>query len=214
MAMREVATHDAGGRRALIDATVAAIEEDGLAGVSLRAITRRAEVSHAAPAHHFRDKAGLFTAVALEGFAELHRQLSEAAREPHVLRRLQALGLAYVTFAVNNRAHFEVMFRPELLTPNDPGLEVAGTATFAILREAMQGAQDEGHGLQWDVDDLTLACWALAHGIVELTATGVMDKAGYSGGAPRLADRLLNMVGELLWNASPSPQRDHPVTQP
>jgi AcrR family transcriptional regulator len=204
MSTSEAPAQDAGGRRALIDATVAAIEEDGLAGVSLRSITRRAAVSHAAPAHHFRDKAGLFTAVALEGFAELQRQMTEAAAEESSIKRLQALGMAYVNFAVTHRAHFEVMFRPELLTPDDPRLAVAGAATFAILRGAMQDAHAEGYGRHWDVDDLTLACWALAHGIVELTATGVMDKAGYTAGAPPLADKLLRMVGELFWDSNKS----------
>jgi len=46
---RELSGTDPVGRRALIDATVAAIEEEGLAGVSLRGIARRAAVSHAAP---------------------------------------------------------------------------------------------------------------------------------------------------------------------
>jgi AcrR family transcriptional regulator len=91
MATSELSAADVGGRRALIDATVAAIEEHGLAGVSLRAITRRAAVSHAAPAYHFGDKAGLFTAVALEGFELLQRAMNDAltqGRKRSALRRM------------------------------------------------------------------------------------------------------------------------------
>ena len=55
-------------RRALIHATVAAVAASGPTAVSLRGLAAELGVSHAAPVHHFGDKAGLFTAVAVEGF--------------------------------------------------------------------------------------------------------------------------------------------------
>ena len=46
-------------RRLLLDAALQLIEVEGVEGFSLRECARRAGVSHAAPAHHFVDKAGL-----------------------------------------------------------------------------------------------------------------------------------------------------------
>src|SRR6266496_3683288 len=67
-APRAVGEHFAGDlRQALLDAAVATLDEVGADGLSLREVARRAGVSHAAPAHHFTDKAGLLTAVATEG---------------------------------------------------------------------------------------------------------------------------------------------------
>ncbi|HMG40177.1 MAG TPA: TetR/AcrR family transcriptional regulator [Acidimicrobiales bacterium] len=198
---RATGATDGGGRQALIDATVAAIEEDGLAGVSLRAITRRAAVSHAAPAHHFGDKAGLFTAVAVEGFRDLEGRLTEAlraAREQGPAERLQALGVAYVTFATSHRAHFEVMFRPELLRPDDPELLRAGLATFALLRDAVQSAQDDGFGQGWNVDELALAAWALVHGIVQLTTYGVLGQFGLPVTPVALTASLTRFVSDVI----------------
>ena len=43
-------------------AAINALTESGPARLSLRELARRAGVSHAAPAHHFGDKAGLLTA--------------------------------------------------------------------------------------------------------------------------------------------------------
>ena len=57
--------------RALLEAALQAIVEVGPAAVSLRDLARRTGVSHAAPAHHFGDKAGLLTAVATDGFRRL-----------------------------------------------------------------------------------------------------------------------------------------------
>jgi len=64
--------------RVLLDTATQAILEVGPAAVSLRDLARRAGVSHAAPAYHFGDKAGLLTAVAVDGFERLAAALREA----------------------------------------------------------------------------------------------------------------------------------------
>ena len=54
--------------RAAIDGAIEEVESVGVAAVSMRRIARRAGVSHSALAYQFGDKAGIFTAVATEGF--------------------------------------------------------------------------------------------------------------------------------------------------
>ena len=61
------AYHHGDLRRALLAAALEAVGEVGPAALSLRDLARRAGVSHAAPAHHFGDKAGLLTALAARG---------------------------------------------------------------------------------------------------------------------------------------------------
>jgi len=60
---------------ALLRAAVETIGQTGPAAMSLREVARRAGVSHAAAAYHFGDKAGLFTAIAAEGYRELGEAL-------------------------------------------------------------------------------------------------------------------------------------------
>src|SRR2546423_14724494 len=55
----DMAYHHGDLRRALLAAAVEAIGEHGPAGGSLRDPARRADRPHPAPAHHFRDHAGL-----------------------------------------------------------------------------------------------------------------------------------------------------------
>src|SRR4051794_30389297 len=114
-------------RQAVLEAAIEEIEAVGPAAVSMREIARRADVSHAAPAHHFGDKAGIFTAIATEGYRLLTEATSAAAVGDGAL--VQG-GLAYVQFAVTHRAHFEVMFRPDLYRPDDPDLVAAREASF------------------------------------------------------------------------------------
>jgi AcrR family transcriptional regulator len=98
-------------RRALLKAAAEAITEQGVASLSMRDLARRAGVSHAAPGHHFGDKAGLLTALAAEGFEQLAKALATSRLASNSLLEM---GVTYVRFAVTRRAEFEVMFRTDL----------------------------------------------------------------------------------------------------
>ncbi len=107
--MSRVPYHHGDLRRALLDTALDAIGEQGPAAVSLRDVARRAGVSHAAPTHHFRDKTGLLTAIAAEGWSLLADALSESAARSGSFGEL---GVAYVLFATSHPAHFAVMRSP------------------------------------------------------------------------------------------------------
>src|SRR6266540_4119131 len=148
-------------RRALLDAAIEAITQAGPAAVSLRDLARRAGVSHAAPAYHFGDKAGLLTAIAADGFRRLAATLREAYAPSGSFLEV---GVAYVRFAVTNRAHFEVMFRPELYRQHDPEVAAARQASRALLYGPVAGGTDPGP------EDLrvAVAAWSLVHGLATL----------------------------------------------
>ena len=61
-------------RRILLAPRPCAIAESGPAALSLRDLARRAGVSHAAPTHHFGDKAGLLAALAAAGLHAARRR--------------------------------------------------------------------------------------------------------------------------------------------
>jgi AcrR family transcriptional regulator len=149
--------------RALLEAAVEAIAEGGPAAVSLRDLARRAGVSHAAPAHHFGDKAGLLTAVAADGFRRLAATLGETYE---ATGSFLEVGVAYVRFAVTHRAYFEVMFRPELYHGDDPELVRARDAARALLYPPAAEAATSPDG-----DDNVragVAAWSLVHGLATL----------------------------------------------
>ncbi|MEV4541557.1 TetR/AcrR family transcriptional regulator [Micromonospora echinaurantiaca] len=173
-------------RRALLAAAVEAIEESGVTALSLRDLARRAGVSHAAPAHHFGDKAGLLTALAVEGFDLLADRLHGAGGD------LLEAGVAYVDFAVGHRAHFEVMFRPELYRVHDAEVRAARERAGAALNSgvaalpARQGA-DPGQD--------ALAAWSIVHGFATLWLSGALPER--VGGDPREAARVV--IRRLFW---------------
>ena len=149
--------------RALLEAALQAIAEVGPAAVSLRDLARRTGVSHAAPAHHFGDKAGLLTAVATDGF----RRLAATLRETYqATGSFLEVGVAYVGFAVTHRAHFEVMFRPELYHPDDPELTQAREQARALLYPPAAEVANSPDGR--DEVRAGVAAWSLVHGLATL----------------------------------------------
>jgi AcrR family transcriptional regulator len=154
-------------RAAVIEAAVAEVEAVGAAAVSMREIARRAGVSHAAPAHHFGDKAGIFTAIATEGFRMTAAAIGPAATGPF---GFLTGGAAYVTFALAHPGHFEVMYRPSLYPADDADLVTARAAAFAVLDDSAAELAE-----QWDIADvagLTVAGWSLCHGLATLLLAG------------------------------------------
>jgi AcrR family transcriptional regulator len=143
-------------RRSILDAALRVIAADGPGAVSLRDLARQAQVSHAAPAHHFGNRAGLLTAIAVEGYQLLGEALT-ATPAPTFLEA----GARYVRFALDHPAHFAVMFAPELYDERSPALVEARGGTRAALRKAAAGGRTR-----------QVAAWSLAHGFATLWASG------------------------------------------
>src|SRR6201997_5846248 len=96
-------------RAAILAEAASLVAERGPDRVSLRELAREAGVSHAAPAHHFTDRRGLFTALAAQGFELLAVALADARP------RFLDAALAYVRFAIEHPGHYRVMFDKSLV---------------------------------------------------------------------------------------------------
>lgn len=151
-------------RRAVLDGAIEAIEAEGPTALSLRDVARRAGVSHAAPAHHFGDKAGVLTALATEGYGLLAEAMRAAPASGD--GELVESGIAYVRFALDHRAHFEVMFLPELYRPDDAALAAARQAAADVLFGAVRKALDTTS--EDEVWGGVVAAWSFTHGLATL----------------------------------------------
>ncbi|MBO1288003.1 TetR/AcrR family transcriptional regulator [Streptomyces sampsonii] len=154
-------------RRAVLAAAEEVIRAEGPQALSLRDLARRAGVSHAAPAHHFKDRTGLLTAFAAEGWALFAAALQAA---PNLRER----GVAYVRFAREHPAHFQVMFQPALLRTEDPALRAATATAGEALRAGVAGAPGAG---ATQPRLAGVAAWSLAHGFASLLLSDNLDDA-------------------------------------
>ena len=129
-------TYHHGDLKAVILAKAATlVAERGADGISLRELAREAGVSHAAPAHHFTDRRGLFTALAAPRGGGMLADALAAARPDFI-----DAALAYVRFALDHPGHYAVMFDRSLVNADDPELvdaaERGGRRTGARRRHA------------------------------------------------------------------------------
>jgi AcrR family transcriptional regulator len=182
-------------RRALINAALRLVEEQGAAAVTLREVARMAGVSHQAPYRHFADRTALLGAVAEEGFLALYAEVVEKTRKvPDALSRLHAIGATYVLFAVAHRAHFRVMFSAEAAVSRSktPSLDAAGAAVFGALTEAIGGAKRMTSD-ETDTLALALTCWSTVHGLATLLVEGQLERR-----VPGSAKELTELVTSIL----------------
>jgi AcrR family transcriptional regulator len=158
-------------RQALINSAIDLISEKDLSNLSLREVARRVGVSHTAPYRHFKDKEALLTAVAEEGFTELTQVMTEACDRTgsDPLKRLEAIGVAYVRYAIAHPIYYRVMCeaKKERSHRNIDSLE-AGEKAFSVLLNAIELGQMEKVIRSGNSKQLAWVAWSLVHGLAML----------------------------------------------
>ena len=186
---RKSTYHHGDLQRELVAATEEIILERGIDGFTLREAARRAGVSPAAPAHHFKDAKGLLSEVALLGFREFGDALIAADRrggaDPH--KRLYEQGKAYVEFALNNPARFQLMFSNSKCDMAYKNLAEVADRSFMVLERAVRAASNlrPTEEMTADAYGLLMAMWSIVHGFAHLALGGQFDRAAKVRGGRR-----------------------------
>src|SRR5687768_13056774 len=133
-------------RRALLEAAVRTIQTHGVERLTLRSVGEKLGVSRTALYRHFADKSALLAAVATEGFRTLRLQTLEAWDARQGGRAgLDAMGAAYVKFAVAHPSHYRVMFGGYVRdAASDSELATQGAGAFQVLVDALVSLQKDG----------------------------------------------------------------------
>lgn len=147
------------------------VREGGAASLTMREIGRRLGVSRSAAYRHFADKNALLVAVAAAGFERLReRLLSTGAGEPDSgADALLDMGEQYVRFALENPAHYRLMYGKEAITRQEqPELQQAGNALFEEFVRVIEAYQDSGELARRDARQLAYVAWSAVHGLAAL----------------------------------------------
>ena len=199
-AEREKPYHHGDLRAALIAAAEEELIDKGVDAFSLRGAAKRAGVSHAAPAHHFRDANALLDALAAAGFARLTAAMKDeqAQAGPDGDDRLAAAGIGYVRFALDNPDLLQLMFGMSRKKGDDPALKRNSEAAFSVLVKGVgQIRGREAFATEAGWRDVA-ACWSMLHGYAQLAIAGKMDFV------TRLDfEEQRGMIAELLRRALP-----------
>ena len=186
MARRGEAGMAAGSMRSrILEASMALLEEQGVAGLSMREVARRAGVSHQAPYHEFPDRESILAALVADGFDDLAKRLRTALDAIPARDSAEAIrsgGLAYVEFALARPGIFAVMFRREMVDHGRfPAVLEAGRRAYAELERVA-----EITGVRGSSEQRAAVLWSFVHGLATLLVEGKLT-ASDSAPARRIA---------------------------
>jgi AcrR family transcriptional regulator len=146
------------------------LEKQGADAVVLREVARRAGVSHNAPYRHFESREALLAALAADGFAEFAQRMASAGAGG------QALGEAYVGFALEHPQLFRLMFGGAVKLRSDPELARASRRAYDGLVDTFRSRGDVA-----DPETAAAAAWSLVHGLAHLLLAGHFPQATAEG---------------------------------
>lgn len=196
-------------RGKILQASVALIEEEGLARLSMREVARRAGVTHQAPYHYFADREAILGEIAAQGFRMLTDAVNRAVDAipagdaPHdrhaATARIGALTRAYVEFACQHRAHFRIMFRPELVDmDNCPAARAQGSEAFQTVQRIVHEAVACGVPALPSESALRHLIWSVGHGLACLLLDGPLGHKQPGVAPAEHIDAVLGALTGLL----------------
>jgi AcrR family transcriptional regulator len=157
----------------LLQAAVRTIHTHGVDGLTLRGVGSTLGVSRTALYRHFTDKAALLAAVGAEGFRMLREETARAWEdEGRGLRGFEAMGIAYVRFAITHPSHYRVMFGANISHAADAELAREGGGAFQVLVDALTVLQEQNRARRDDPRQMALYVWSTVHGVAMLAIDG------------------------------------------
>jgi AcrR family transcriptional regulator len=168
--------HHGNLRETLVEAGVELARAGGPDAVVLRAVSRQAGVSHNAAYRHFADHDELLAAVAARCMAELAHLMAERTRAVRVREpvgraraRLEAIGRAYVEFAVGEPGWFRTAFAGH---PAGDGAVPPGDDPYALLSQRLDELVEVGALAPERRPGAEVAAWSTVHGLSSLLLDG------------------------------------------
>ena len=198
--------HHGNLKNALIQAGIEILAEEGVTGLSLRRVAKRAGVSHTAPYSHFADKQALVAAISTEGYRKLFEQLTLAELEfgSDPLKKLVEVAWCYVQFAVNDPAHFKITFSGVIEKEKDyPAFVDISQQSFAFIVEMVTECQSASILRAGPSDLIAVHLWGAIHGFATLLIEDQLSSAVIETYALRkMLISMLNLMSEVEISAS------------
>jgi AcrR family transcriptional regulator len=168
---RPTGHHHGDLRRALEESALELVAAKGVGGFTMAEASRRAGVSVAAPYKHYPDRDTLLAALGVRAYTEQREHYRSAmAYVADPGDQLAAFAAAYVQFAADQPALFELTFAAGLDKARFPALAKAGDALFTEPFTPARALCADDHQAR----RLVLAIAACAHGHAVFLTEGVL----------------------------------------
>lgn len=165
--------HHGNLKEALLVEAEKILVQEGMKGLTLRALAKAAGVSATAPYNHFNNKDALLEALATEGFIQLRKYIDNSLRTSPARLKAERIALGYIQYALDHAQLFRLMFGSELsqMSPSDDRI-MAAQLSYEPIQKAIAEALQSGNQQHLDSHAATQGAWSLVHGL----ATLIIDK--------------------------------------
>jgi AcrR family transcriptional regulator len=162
-------------RERILSIAIQELESQGLQALSLRAVGQKAGITPMAVYRHFADKADLLQALGEHAFSRWQARAQAAGAVTPLLARLEAVGTAFVDFALDEPALFDAAFilktQVERIYPED--FEAGRSPVISRFAQWLAEGQASGD-IRSDGPplELAMASWGVLQGLVGLHRSG------------------------------------------
>ena len=154
-------------RTELVALATTEIAQNGLEGLSVRALARDAGVAHRAAYQHFPDKSALIAAVLRGGFLRLTACLTGGEEVISPKNRLRRIAKAYSTFAFDEPNLFLAMTGPRINQSGTyPDLEKAIFLSWQPVTDAVRDGVEAGDFTLKDKHAVAAIFWGGLQGVL------------------------------------------------
>lgn len=188
-------------REACIQEALAIIEDKGVENLSLRQVSRRLGISHQAPYKHFPSRDHILAEIIKRAFDAFGAYLDEnpVTDNPHA--DLDAMGRAYVHYAMAHPLHYRLMFNTQIQHSDDyPDLQKSAQYAFHLLQDCLKrlyGTDTPAALRKAELDALFI--WSTMHGLSGILYANSIEKLNLSTIAEQAAiDHVLSCIGRAI----------------
>ncbi len=185
-------------RDQILAAAARIITDEGFDALTMRKIADAIEYSPATIYLHFASRDDIAVQLVREGFDALIRHLAPAAAEPDPLRRIAAIGHAYLDFAQTEKETYRLImmederFASPILTQLGESDDDTGSTAFGFLFDTVTELIDSGIFRPLDAQTIASLLWSSLHGIAALKLT--CPKYPFDGSITEPGEELIDIL--------------------
>lgn len=166
------------------------ILEEGVNALSIRKIAEAIEYSVPVIYTHFESKDAILGEFMRKGYGLLYNMMTEAKgahTDPN--KQLEAMALAYWTFAHDNKAYYQLMFGVAVPTC-EVALRIPEVKAFGdLIKSVLSQAIAAGNHPETSVEFKFFTYWSILHGQIAIRM---------NGGAPYSCEMALEIVKDAI----------------
>lgn len=174
----------------------------GLEAVTLRGCAKLVGVSPSSAFRHYVDKRALLTAFATRALQQLSDTMAtaKARAAEEQTNALIAVGLAYITFAIEKPAFFRAMWREEAIYSSDKNyVAAANTLSMHLKGGFADTIEDED---PTSLGPQELLAWSSVHGLANLLVDGPIAKGESNSQKLKRATDMIHVLVPALGSKS------------